>query len=353
MRKHYLDNVRWMTVWIVLFYHVLYMFNGVGVLGGIPGAPSIPFFDGVAALIYPWFMVLLFVVAGMSAFYALGRKTGKEFIKERAVKLLVPSLLGPFVLHFITGYLNIRLGGGLPDIPKALVYPISVLSGTGPLWFIQMLFLFSCLILPFKRVTAGAFSKTPTIVLYLFSLLLFAAAQILNMPVITVYRFGIYFAAFLLGYFVFSGDAVQEKVEKASWWSLGLALCFGAWYGVKFWGTDFTADACLRHIVTNLYLWFMVLAVLGLFKKYGNKPVRYMAKSSFGIYILHYPVLMVVSYLLVTYFDFPAAINYAAALVLGSVLTPLFYALIIRIPVIRFLVLGKKGGTPRSQEFSR
>ena len=35
MRKHYLDNIRWVTVVLVVIYHVLYMYNGEGVQGGL------------------------------------------------------------------------------------------------------------------------------------------------------------------------------------------------------------------------------------------------------------------------------------------------------------------------------
>ena len=35
MRKHYLDNIRWVTVVLVVIYHVLYMYNGEGILGGV------------------------------------------------------------------------------------------------------------------------------------------------------------------------------------------------------------------------------------------------------------------------------------------------------------------------------
>lgn len=122
MRKSYLDNIRWATVILVLIYHVFYIFNGVGVPGSIPKAKSVPAFDIIACIIYPWFMVLLFVIAGISARYALQKRTEKQFIKERAVKLLVPSTLGLFVIHWITGYLNIKMGGGLAYIPTALIF---------------------------------------------------------------------------------------------------------------------------------------------------------------------------------------------------------------------------------------
>lgn len=68
----------------------------------LPMLINIPMFDTVAAVIYPWFMVLLFVVSGMSAKYSLEKRTGRQFIKERAVKLLIPSTLGLFVIHWIT-----------------------------------------------------------------------------------------------------------------------------------------------------------------------------------------------------------------------------------------------------------
>ena len=35
MRKIYLDNVRWMTVVLVVIYHVVFMFNGVSTAGVI------------------------------------------------------------------------------------------------------------------------------------------------------------------------------------------------------------------------------------------------------------------------------------------------------------------------------
>lgn len=340
MRKHYLDNIRWATVLLVLIYHVFYMYNGVGVLGGIPNSESIPIFDTIASLIYPWFMVLLFVVSGMSARFST--RTDKEFIKERARKLLVPSTLGLFVIHFVTGYLNIKMGGGLSYIPKPLVYPISVISGSGPLWFIQLLFVFSCILVLIKKIRLGFCEKISTPLIFLLFILIFLSAQVLNMPVITVYRLGIYFVSFLIGYYVFSYEAVQEKIQNARIWSLCLAVIFGVWYGIKFIGTNYTTSDCLNNIITNMYLWFMVLAILGFGRKYFNKQTKYMAKASFGIYILHYPVLICMCYILDTYFNFAPILNYVIALVLQLPLTLGLYEIIKRIPIIRYLVLGMK-----------
>lgn len=344
MRKHYLDNLRWATVLLVLIYHIFYIFNGVGILGGIPNAKNLPLFDALATLIYPWFMVLLFIISGACARYTLDKKTSKEFIKERATKLIIPSTLGLFVIHWWTGYLNIKIGGGLEYIPKALVYPISVISGSGPLWFIQLLFIFSCILVPIKKLDKDRLwnkcKNISTPVIYLMFIAVFLSAQILNMPLLTVYRFGIYFVAFLVGYFMLSHDAVQEKIERSRWWSLGVAIIFAGWYAIKFIGTNFTDDVCLKNLITNIYLWFMVLTILGFAKKHFSKPIKYMTKSSFGIYILHYPVLISICYLLTAYFDLSAILNYVIAFILEFVLTFGLYEIIKRIPVISFLAFG-------------
>lgn len=350
MRKCYLDNIRWATVLLVLVYHVFYMFNGVGIFGGVPGAKNIPVLDTVAAIIYPWFMVLLFVIAGISARYSLQKRTGRQFIRERAVKLLIPSTLGLFVIHWITGYLNIKMGGGLSYIPAALVYPISVISGIGPLWFIQLLFVFSCVLVLLKWAdkkdrlwTLCGSIKLPVIVL--FFLLLYAASHIGNMPVLTMYRFGIYFTSFLIGYYVLSHERVQADIERICIPMLCLAVMGAVFYGFYYGGSDFTSSDCLQSLITNLYLWIVTLAVMGCGRRYANrenKLTRYMTKAGFGIYILHYPVLIVICYVLHYHFDFPAAVNYSIALLAEMAATFLLYEIVKRIPVVRYAVLGIK-----------
>lgn len=350
MRKVYLDNIRWSTVLLVLVYHVFYLFNGVGIPGGIPNARSVPAFDTAAAVIYPWFMVLLFVIAGMSARYALQKRTNRQFLRERAVKLLVPSTLGLFVIHWITGYLNIKMGGGLAYIPPALVYPISVISGTGPLWFIQMLFLFSCLLVLLRTLDKAdklwtLCGKANLPVILLLSLLIFGAAQILNMPVLTTYRFGIYLASFLIGYYVFSHESVQDIIEGIRIPMLCLAVVGAILYAIRYGGSDYTSPDCLQSAATNLYLWIVVLAMIGCAKKHFHRETpftRYMTQSSFGIYILHYPVLTVTGYVLSSYFHLSPIWNALIALAIEIPVTFALYEGIRRIPFVRFAVLGVK-----------
>ena len=333
----------------MLVYHVCYIFNGVGVPGGICGAKNIPAFDVIEYVVYPWFMVLLFVVAGISARYSLQKRKVKQFVKERAVKLLIPSTLGLFIIHWVTGYLNIKICGGFSYIPAVLAYPISVISGVGPLWFIQMLFLFSCVLALLKCLDKSDrvwnfCGKANQLAVILLFLLIWGASQILNVPVLTTYRFGIYFTAFLIGYYVLSHDEVQTAIEKICIPMLALAIAGAVIYTFYYYGENYSDPNCLQSIFTNLYLWVVVIAVIGCAKRYFNRETaftRYMTKASFGIYILHYPVLLTICYILHFYFDLPAIWNYVIALVAEFVITFALYEAVKRVPAVRYLVLGQ------------
>ena len=79
MRKLYIDNIRWITVVLVVLYHVIYMFNGIETFGVIGPFSDVQYQDAFQYIVYPWFMLLLFAVSGMSARYELVRRSEKEF----------------------------------------------------------------------------------------------------------------------------------------------------------------------------------------------------------------------------------------------------------------------------------
>mgnify|MGYP000767995903 CR=1 FL=1 len=77
MRKPYIDNIRSVTA-----------FHGQ---------------DALQYLLYPWFMVILFILSGMCSRFYLEKHTEKEYIRARTRKLLVPSTIGVLVFGWGTG----------------------------------------------------------------------------------------------------------------------------------------------------------------------------------------------------------------------------------------------------------
>ena len=349
MRMPYLDNLRWAAVLLVVAYHVCYLFNGVGVLGAVPGARSLAAGDALLYAVYPWFMVLLFVIAGICARRALGRRSGRDFLRERTRKLLVPSTIGVVVFQWVTGLLNLASAGAFAYLPSPLVYPVAVLSGIGPLWFAQLLWLYSAVLLGLRRLDpkdrlwkAGARATSLPALLAL-AVPVWAAAQVGNLPVITVYRFGIYLAAFLLGYYVLSHEEAQAALARAHRPLAAAALGGGAVYVWHFYGQNYAEAACLQSPWTNLYLWVAVLALLGCGQARWNTETaltRRLAHASFGLYVLHYPVVLAACLLLARWAALPTPANYLLALALTLVVTPALAAGIRRVSFLRWAVLG-------------
>lgn len=196
MRKHYIDNIRIGTVLLVVLYHVIYMFNHIITAGVIGPVTSVHGQDVIQYLLYPWFMVILFIISGMSAKYYLENHSDKEFIRARTRKLLVPSTIGLFVIGWLQGYFNMAISGAFSNIPDSVpgfvLYPIMVVSGVGVLWTLQVLWVVSLVLVLLRKIEKGRLlkigAKANMVVLLLLGIVVWGAAQILNTPVICVYR---------------------------------------------------------------------------------------------------------------------------------------------------------------------
>lgn len=356
MRKVYIDNIRWITVLIVVVYHVIYMFNGITVYGVIGPFSEFQPQDFYLYVVYPWFMLLLFVVSGMSARYELNVKSEKEFIKTRTRKYLVPSTIGLFVFFWILGYYNMLIGGAfeqMTNVPKLVLFLIMCASGIGPLWYIQMLWLFSVLLIGIRKIEKDRLysltSKTNVIFLFLLFFAIYGAAQILNTPIIVVYRFGIYGLGFLLGYYVFSHNEVMNRIEKY-WYIfvvLGLITCL--MFVTNYWGRPYPEHEVLDTFVCNLFAWFGTLGILAFMKRFGNFESRFttfMKKQSFGLYMFHYLFIAITSWYLKMYFPNMKAILVYLIVFLTCILGSfILNYLISKIPFIRWCVLGIKKET--------
>lgn len=111
-RQPYLDRIRWSTVLVVVVYHVLYQFNSVGLIRNVH-APGLPLLDTPMAFVYPWFMGLLFVAAGMSARYSLQKRTGNGIFERPG-----QTYFAAIYRRDIPG----QLGGGLDHVQRAVFH---------------------------------------------------------------------------------------------------------------------------------------------------------------------------------------------------------------------------------------
>lgn len=365
MRKRYLDNIRWMTILLVVIFHVFFYYNNIGTAAMFEGLGEyegeITFGGIYQYFVYPWFMLLLFVVAGISARAALSRKSERQFWKERVDKVLVPSTLGVPVFGWIGGYVIYlhTAGQNLPPEVPGFVGVIIVLScGIGGLWFCHVLVVAVLVLLLLRKLLRrtgiteekisariGKIAEKPVECVIPFAVLflvLWGGSHVLNMPLITSYRNGIYIPAFLAGYYVFSEDRIMDRLKKAALPMLLLSLAAGVFYMVRCYGLAYTDTEVLARCDLNFYAFCMVLLILGAgarFLDFETKATVYLRKCCFGIYIFHIPVLLVINYLLVGS-GLPMPAVYLTELLGALGVSVLLYEAVRRIPVLRYWILG-------------
>ena len=351
MRKTYIDNIRWITVVLVVIYHVIYIFNGVTVYGIIgPFTENQPQ-DLYQYIVYPWFMLLLFVVSGMSARFELERRSVKQFVRIRTRKLLVPSTLGLLVFGWVLGCYNMLISGAFDQmgaVPGPVLFLIMCVSGCGPLWYIQMLWLYSMVLLLIRKIEKDRLyalcGRAGVPLLLCLTPLVWGAAQILNTPVIVVYRFGIYGLGFFIGYFVMSHDEVMEKVGGAWIFLSILAFVMCVVFAMKFWGQSYPDHEVLDTAICNIYAWTGTLGVLAFMKRWGGFEKafsRWMCRKSWGLYLFHYLMIAAAGWNLKKLCpDMAPLAVYLLVAAAGFGGSFILYEIMSRIPVIRWCVLG-------------
>lgn len=358
MRKHYLDNIRWATIAVVVLYHVFYMYNAEGVAGGLQQITDLDVqpWDVYQYLVYPWIMPVLFIVAGMCSRYYLESHTERAFVRSRTRKLLVPSTIGLVTFQFLQGYVSLSLGNafaGMAEagIPKPAMLLIMVASGSGVLWFIHLLWLYSMVLVLIRRAERGRLSrlgeKTPLWMIAAFFFPVWGAAQILNTPIVSVYRFAFYFVFFLLGYFVFSHEEVMERLKSranpAILCAVTVCVAFSVVNFIVRGGANYADKPVNRSALFAAAAYFGSLGVLAGMAKYGdfsNTFTRWMSKRSFGLYVFHYLGISSVALLIAKPRLLPAPACYLLSLLAGVGGGFLLNAVISRLPFFRWAVLG-------------
>ena len=292
MRKHWIDNLRWVTVLLVLFYHVIYYYNGKGVVGGIGGFGGPQYQDGIMYLLYPWFMPLLFLLAGISARYALDAHSGKEWFKSRTRKLLVPATIGLFVFQWIAGYFNthtLSYTNGidmLADTPGIICGKMG-LAGIILLGVLYWLGTRTLIMNPRPESLDGLYNG---------------------------YKPFFYLLFFLSGYFVFSHENVLTSLRKGWIPLMVCAVASGITLLITTFGEDNTTPVYLSSPLNCVYGWLMCLAMIGwfaaCFDDRKSKFADYMCRNSFAIYVVHYIIISGLGYSMKVYTTLPPVAMY-------------------------------------------
>lgn len=353
MRKHYLDNLRWLIILILILYHAAQAWN-------VWNEPNYIIFEGnkiissITVFFSPYFMPILFVLAGISTKYALQKRSVKEYFIERVKKLLIPFLFGTIVcmpvMVYIADKYNNSYGGSFFKHYAVFFTKWTDLTGAdggfsvGQFWFILYLFFISIIgvgiIESVKKITAKKECSIPFWLIFILGIPLPFLSEILSIGGKSIVEFTY---LFLIGYYVFTDEKVLEKLEKFGWIFLlvGLVFTIANVYLFIWSGKDFKI---LNGVFNSVSEWFMIIALLGLAKRYLNfngKISNYMKQRSFLYYTFHFVWVIVFQYLFALIWKDNTFALYVVPMLPAMIMTFVCCEICIRIPVMCFLTGAK------------
>lgn len=361
-RKKWIDNLRWITILVVVVFHVFYYYNNIGTVAmfnrleanpAVEGAKASYTFAGVLQYaVYQWFMLLLFVVSGICAKYTLQKKTLKQFMKARVRKLLVPSTLGVITIQWIGGWIisnNFLNSDGAQAVPGFVKYIISVFSGIGALWFCHILFVACCVLALIKVIDKSCKleslgEKSNIFAAAALVIVMIGAAKILNIKLVPTYRFAYDTMAFLFGYYVFSSEKLLGQLKKYGWICLIIGIGFAVPYYMNSYGILYSDSSVQNNWISIVHAWFTMMGILGIAQtifEFENKFSVYMNKVNWGIYVNHILVMIVLNTLLKPIvMDIPVPVVYIIELVVTLPVSIGLWEILKRIPVIKYVLYG-------------
>lgn len=332
MRKHYIDNLRNITILLLFPVHTCMVWNDFG-SGFYIWQRESRVLSTLIVMINPWFMPLLFVLAGMSARYALKKRTYREFILNRTRRLLIPFICGMIFLNPLMTFFARKhfygYEGSLLDNWKYFFTHITDMSGydgactPGHLWFLLFLYIISVssLIL-FSRIPCGEnaqvqdgqvihnkckrvsackqmFSDIGKIPVWGILFMFIPVWLMYYIGNFGGYSIGKYMALYVIGYYVLGEDLLTDKLEKNIKWLSVLCAAGNITSMILYYKYAYYGDLWVNYIG-----WITILVLLVAGKKFLNRHTAftgYFNRASYPMYILHQPILVAVSYYVVRF----------------------------------------------------
>jgi glucans biosynthesis protein C len=346
-RLFFVDNLRWLVIVMVVLTHACVTYSGIGLWYyheparlGIGSTLAFMLYQGFAQA---FFMGLLFFIGGAFVPPAYDRKGFGRFIRDRLVRLGVPTLVFMLVLDPLTSLIRMSAqaagpaqGSGPAQASIFAQYAAFVTSGqfvsaSGPLWFAFALLVFSIVYaivrktvellrgpsparrparapVPVTHVRVAAVVLVIGIGTFLVRLVQPSGSSWFNMQLA---NFTQYIVLFLVGLWAARVDLLRTLPARIGWGWFRVALAAGipAWFiigglGGAMHGSIDAFGGGLRWPAAAYAMWesfFGVSICLGLVVIYRERmnartAVRgFLGDNAFGVYVFHTPILVAIT----------------------------------------------------------
>lgn len=362
-RRYELDWLRVLAVLLLIYFHSARVFD----LGDfyVKNHALSNGMEGFVAFVSLWFMPLFFFIAGAAAFYALKKRTGRQFLSERAKRLGIPFVFGMLVIvppQIFTVYLQ-KPGNPASYIAfwkfQFSVAPLTQFTAgkvgdalitaytweTGHLWFILYLLIFCLLALPLLKSIRDGRLRGPSERLAAFcerrrwGILLVAiimiATNMIALPLPLTFQRLFLVVPFVLGFLVYSdprfGKATDANRRRALWLALVTTTLLAVVVGVG--GFDVSGTAAIFWGAwIGLETWLWLVAIVGYGRKalnFHNRVLEYANEGSYPFYILHQTVIVILALGIID-LEVPLLVKYLLLTTASLVLTLAMYDVLVR-----------------------
>jgi glucans biosynthesis protein C len=359
-RQYDIDWIRVLATLAVFIYHGFMFFNPWS--WHVKNNETDPtYITAISLFMSAWLMPIFFAVSGINSYYALQKRTGSQYIKERLARLGIPLLFGVMILTPPQIYME-RVSHGQYSgsffnwFPHYFDGVYLDIGGAGNfafvglhLWYLLVLLVFSFITLPLfirKKPSVSKDLKPLHLIVLAFPLMI--VSVLVDVVNLGGWDISFYLVIFLYGYFFFTKASFKPVASRLLPKMMILAcltsvlFVYGFMTGMPAAGNG---SSILLAAVKALNCWSWLLVIFAFADKklsFSNKWLKYGSQASMPFYVLHQSVIVTLGFLIAEV-DWSIPVKLVFLLSLAFFIIIGFYHFIIsRIPFIRVL-LGMKG----------
>lgn len=384
-RLDYLDAARAFALMLGIVFHASLSFMPIFIGWAVMDVSTSPVVSLFVMIAHSFRMELFFLIAGFFSNMSFHQQGALHFMRSRLLRIAIPFLVGWFLLRpllvsawiiggeSMRGEANILAGlqSGFASLAKL---PTDLWVGTH-LWFLYYLLLISALVLVLRYLLALYKPLQQKLVQLSDSVMRWVchsnmAIFLLALPTAVCLWFMSYWSVdtpdktlvpnipvlFVYGSFFVFGWLLHRQTESIEYFSrvtwVKVILC-----SVCIIATSMIYDLAVKlthphyHLLKGFFvvfyalmMWLLVALTIGLFRRFFNRPnkmIRYLADSSYWLYLIHLPVVI---FLQIAFAELPWhwSIKLTSMSLLTLVISIVIYDLLIRPTVIGQLLNGKR-----------
>ena len=384
-RLDYLDATRAFALLLGVVFHACLSFMPIFLGWAVQDVSTSPLVVMFMAISHSFRMEAFFLLAGLFSHLTFHRKGAEEFVRSRVLRIVVPFVIGWFILRplvvsgWIMGSASLRgdvdiWAGLLGGLQSLSTLPTGMFLGSH-LWFLYYIAIITGLVIVLRGLLIAncpgyvrTLERADALVAWLaespFSLMILAVptaaalwfmrfwsmdtpdqSLVPNSPVLAIYG-GIFVLGWMLG-------RQRELIPRFARPTLSRSIQAGLGIAAILLLGDVERDpGNPRYIAAHvayalgyaLAMWSLVFLTIGVFQKLCPRPnafVRYVADSSYWMYLIHLPIVV---WLQVAVAELP--LHWSLKLAFISTLTIaialLTYDLFVRSTVIGWLLNGRR-----------